>query len=154
MSTRFGECVPYKGETEVCDEVLTAGVDYVFITRAHHTQGNVTAFIKENILSALISTSGSSHCKQLIYRMICKYYLIPCGTETNQLPPSTICPEECSAVQAECGPAWDAASLGLKGYQFISCEDTSALVFPLPNCCTGARQTDTGGALNNSLMNL
>ena len=40
-------------------------------------------------------------------------------------------------VETTCSTAWMALQLGLVDYEFISCNDTSAFLFPLPNCCTG-----------------
>ena len=74
---------------------------------------------------------GGIICRVLNFRIICNYYLSSCGTE---IPPFSLCPEDCSAVKMKCPVAWETAKLG---YNFISCDDTSALLFPLPNCCTG-----------------
>ena len=131
---RFGVCEPYKGGIEVCDGVFTEEEDYVFITTTHGSQNNISTFLEENILTAHILDNGGIICRDLIYRIICNYYLSPCGTK---IPPYSICPEYCSAVQMKCPVAWEAAKLGLKGYNFISCDDPSAFLFPLPNCCTG-----------------
>ena len=70
-------------------------------------------FLEDNILTALILVNDDNICRDNIYRIICNYYLSPCGTE---IPPSSICPEDCSAVQTECPHAWEAAQLGLKEY--------------------------------------
>ena len=41
-------------------------------------------------------------------------------------------------VQKSCHTTWLAAKLALIDPPFINCDDTSHLIFPLPNCCTGA----------------
>ena len=56
----------------------------------------------------------------------------------HPLPPSSICQEECAQVQSQCQETWQIAIVVLTPYSFISCDDTSQLLFPLPNCCTGA----------------
>ena len=131
---RFGVCEPYKGGIEVCDGLFTEE-DYVFIATTHGSQKNISTFLEENVLKTLILRGDGALCRDQMFRIICKYYLSPCGTVSSQLPPSSICPEDCSAVEMKCPAAWEAAQLGLKNYNFISCDDTSAFLFPLPSCC-------------------
>ena len=128
----------------MCDGVLTEDIDKVFIAAIHGSQKNVSNFLEQNVLTALILDNGGNICRDKIYRIICKYYLSPCGIASSQLPPYSICPEDCSAVQTECPAAWEAAQIGLKDYHFISCEDTSAFLFPLPSCCTGIGLREKG----------
>ena len=131
---RFGTCEPYKGGIEACNGVYTEAIDYVFIANTHRSQENISTFLKENILTFI---PLHDMCRDLVYQIICKFYLSPCGAVSAQLPPSSICPEDCSAVQKECPAAWDATQYGLKEYNFINCNNTSAFLFPLPSCCTG-----------------
>ena len=126
----------------MCDGVFREEIDNVFIAATHGTQQNISTFLEENVLTTLISRSDGALCHAQIYQIICKYYLSPCGTVSSPLPPSSICSEHCSAVKEECPAAWEAAQLGLKQYNFISCDDTSAFLFPLPNCCTGVGKQD------------
>ena len=137
--TRVGVCEAYRGGIDVCEGVLTAGADFVFITKNHGSQGNVSDFLKKKVpISLLTRNDDESFCFNLIQRVICHYYLIPCGTIGTRLPPSSICQEECSEVQSSCPAGWQTVQLGLKDYQFISCDNTAASLYPLPNCCTGA----------------
>ena len=123
----------------MCKDVLTAGADFVFITKSHGSQGNVSDFLKNKVPTSLLThNDDESFCLKLIQRIICLYYVIPCGNISTQLPPSSICQEECSEVQSSCPAGWQTVQLGLRDYQFISCDDTEAPLFPLPNCCTGA----------------
>lgn len=130
MYYRFGKCEPYKGDLGICDNIFTVEVDYVFVSRLYDTQEYIYEFLKENIERVL--KLQSSYCRDKLYQIICNYYLSPCGTESS---PYSICHEDCSAVEMECPEAWEIAKLGLKEYQFINCNDTSALLFPLPSCC-------------------
>ena len=130
---RFGVCERYRGGVEVCNDVLS-DEDYVFITKSHGSQENISHFLETNIPRSLLP---DDKCRDLVFHLICHYYLIPCESEGSELPPSSICPEECSMVESTCTTAWEALRLRLEEYKFISCEDTSALLFPLPNCCTG-----------------
>ena len=129
-------CEPYRGEVEVCDNVLTIGADHVFITKSFGSQKNISEFLQANIPDSL-SALADDYCHEQINRTICNYYLMPCGTVVSETPPSSICPEECSLVQTACRLSWDTVQLGLSDYHFIDCNDTSALLFPLTNCCTG-----------------
>ena len=138
---RFGVCEPYIGDVEVCEGVLSADIDYVFIPKIHGSQKNISNFLKQNILTSLISSSDDDVCRNKLYQIICKYYLSPCGTTSSQLPPHSVCPEDCSTVQMECPSAWEAAQLGLKDYDFINCDDTTAFIFPLPSCCTSLKSS-------------
>ena len=123
----------------MCEDVLTAGVDFVFITKSHGSQSNISTFLKENApISLLTSNSDESFCLNLIQRVICLYYLIPCGTIGTRLPPSSICQEECFEVQSSCPAGWQNVQLGLNDFQFIICDNTAASLYPLPNFCTGA----------------
>ena len=137
---RFGMCEPYKGGVEVCNDVLS-DVDYVFITKSHGSQENISHFLETNIPHSLLT---DDNCREMMFQLICHYYLIPCGSEGSELPPSSICREECSMVESTCPSAWQALRLGLEDYKFISCDDTSALLFPLPNCCTGVGIQEKG----------
>ena len=126
-------CEPYRGGVEVCDDVLS-DVGYVFITKSHGSQENISHFLETNIPHSLLT---DDNCRELVFQLICHYYLIPCGSEGSELPPSSICHEECSMVENTCPTAWQVLRQGLRDYKFISCEDTSAFLYPLPNCCTG-----------------
>ena len=140
---RFGVCEPYKGGIELCDGVFTEEEDYVFIAATHGSQKNISTFLEENVLVTLISWNDGIICRDRMYKIICNYYLSPCRNVSSQLLPYSICPEDCSAVKTECPAAWEAAQLGLKDYDFIHCDDTSAFLFPLPNCCTEVHMQNT-----------
>lgn len=144
LKHRFGVCEPYSGDVGICNEMFTVGTDYVFIPRAYGSQKNVSRLYNQDILTTLLSYSsqGSSNCHDQILEVICNYFLSPCGTESSQLPPHSICPEDCSAVQIECSSEWEAVQLGLN--QLISCNDTSAFLFPMISCCRNLRDSTSG----------
>ena len=118
----------------MCNDVLSAGVDYVFISKSYGSQENISQFLESSIPRSLL-TDG--YCRDQVYKIVCNYYLSPCGSDGSELSPSSICPEECSVVENACPLEWDALNLHLRDYGFIDCNDTSAILFPLPNCCTG-----------------
>lgn len=141
---RFGVCEPYRGHVDICNDIFTVGVDYVFITRTHGPQKNISRLFNQDILTTLLSQNsyGSSNCHYQIAEVICNYFLSPCGTESSRVPPHSICPEYCSAVQMEC-PEWEAVQLGLN--QLISCNDTSAFLSPLISCCVDLPHSTSAG---------
>ena len=132
---RFGSCQAYTGGTKVCDGVMKLGTDFVYIPKSYGTQNNISALLNTNI--SLFDTHDKD-CTEQVFRIMCRYYLPPCGIITQTLPPSSVCPKECSQVQSSCAATWQLAEEIFKEDTFINCNDTSELLFPLPNCCTGA----------------
>ena len=136
---RFGECEPYTVGIKVCDGVLRPAYDYIYILKSFKSQSNISI-----ILNNMIQRSHEAFaihdkdCVDQVFRVVCRYYLPPCGNFTHTLPPTSICQEECSQVQSKCQETWQTARAQLTPLQFINCDDTSQLLFPLPNCCTGA----------------
>ena len=102
---------------------------------------NVFDFLEKRDIKTALELA-SSNCRDKLYRVICNYYLSPCGTESSQVPPYSICPKDCFLVQNECPVAWDDVQQRLKDNQFISCHDTAAFLFPLSSCCTAAGLRD------------
>ena len=152
---RFGVCEPYRGIVGFCNDVLTRGEDYVFVARVHRSQVNISQFLEANIPQELLDLSDKiDYCREQVHRILCNYYLAPCGNESLEILPTTICPEECSMVQQACLSTWKALELGLMDYSFINCSDTAALLSPLPSCCTGIgieSPTESGIVYINSL---
>ena len=142
-TVRFGVCEVYgnnsAGEAEVCANILRPGIDYVFIKNSFGSQNNTITLLNDNIQN--VSNTSAIHgrdCMDLVFRAMCHYYLPPCDNTTHSLPPSSLCQEECTYVQTKCEDTWQAVKLAFSLNEFIDCADTSKLLFPLPNCCTGA----------------
>ena len=138
---RFGVCKANTGKADVCKGVRNLGVDFVYIsnTSTFDTQDDVSALLnnKMNNMSDVLATHDKD-CVELVSRVICNYYLPLCGEINNEpLPPTSLCQEECLHVQSKCGPTWKAIELAFGHDKFIECNDTSRLLFPVPNCCTG-----------------
>ena len=137
---RYGKCEEYVVETEVCADVLVPGSDYVFIRNSLGTQTSISTTLAKNYEHTrwLIALSDKE-CLRQVSRAICHYYLPPCGNITHTSPPSSLCHEECVHIQSNCHTAWQAAAISfINSYNFINCDSTSRLLFPLPICCTGA----------------
>jgi hypothetical protein len=135
---RFGYCEPYAGNCKLCNKIFRESIDYVFIAAVHGSQKNISSIIDSEIPPYLESNSleDGDECYENILRVICNYYLMPCGTESVKLPPYSLCSEECSTVERDCPIAWRTAKHALENYNFISCDKTSNFIFPLPSCCT------------------
>ena len=133
-SSRFGRCTAYTGGIEVCDGILTAGTDFVYIMTYNN---NISAYLNDKINGSLF-VDHRKDCVLQVFRIICHYFLPPCGNTTKMIPPSSVCQEECSQVQSSCQDTWYLTKLIFNSDQFISCEDTSELLYPLQHCCTGA----------------
>ena len=121
----------------MCNGVYRPLEDYVFVSISFGTQESVSEFLEREIPSYLESNSPihGTPCYNKIRELICKYYLSPCGTETVQYPPYSICHDDCLAVQIDCPDEWKTAHNGLDEHNFINCNYTSAIIFPLPSCC-------------------
>ena len=143
----------YTAETQVCKDVLRLGVDYVYISNKLENQSSISKALNANIDNArdLIATH-TQECVNQVFRLLCLYYLPGCGNATNIHSPTSICQEECSHVQETCAPTWQAAMLAFNDIEpSLMCEDTSQLLYPLPNCCTGAGiqlSSDTTGIVH------
>lgn len=107
-------------------------------------QNLTSELLNDKVPSALFS-GYAKNCVENMFRIICYYFLPPCGTTKNPHLPSSICEKECSEVQVSCQNLWDFVKSRLGSEQFIDCEDTSDLLFPIPNCCTGAGVQFTNG---------
>ena len=121
-----------------CNDILRPKFDRIYIPKNYETQSNVFTILnsKREISNRLFATYDKD-CVDQVFRVICHYYLPPCANFTHPLPPSSICQEECSQVQSQCQETWKHAEALLNPHPFINCNDTSQLLFPLPNCCTG-----------------
>ena len=124
----------------VCADVVTLGVDFVYISNSRGSQSDITTLLNDKIKNVENLFAIHDECVKMVFRVLCKYYLPPCGNITHSLPPFSLCQEECAYVQSKCEATWTTASIAFSDDtdQFIDCADTSKLLFPLPNCCTGA----------------
>lgn len=142
MYVRFGVCEAYGVNTtkaDVCKDILRPGIDFVFISHNHGSQDEITALLNEKISIFFTTGTDDMHCLEMIFRVACHYYLPPCGNSMHPLPPYSLCQDECDHVRSKCEAVWEVAEFVFGGSDsFINCSETSRLLFPLPNCCTGA----------------
>ena len=150
-NARFGKCDVYDGDVTVCESIVTPLLDRIYIPSNYD---NVSFILNDKIetFHDLVATH-KKYCIEQVLRVMCRYYLPPCGNFSHPLPPSSICKEECSLVQSKCYDTWTTAAAVLHPLPFIDCDDTSRLLIPLPNCCTGAGiTTSTGDKATSSVV--
>ena len=134
-------CQAYEVKADICDGLLETGVDFVYISKK--LPGNhqsLPTLLNKKIHEAkhLLSTQDSV-CVDLMFRISCQFYFPPCGNSFHQQAPLPVCKEECQLIQSVCPDTWKTFALAFSGpLSFISCNDTSEVLFPPPNCCTGA----------------
>ena len=139
---------------------IRRGTDFVFTNyRLGDSQTSIAQLLDARILSLESMISGHDEdCVEQVYRVICHYYLPPCGNVTHPLPPSSLCQEECEYVEEDCRATWIEAKLAFTDLLFMDCSDTSQLLSPLPHCCTGAdisgwfREYCTSSSINVIIM--
>ena len=137
----YGECSVYTSKVDVCEGVVSLGIDHVYARSRLGTQSNIAQMLNENLKSAeSIIADQNRNCVKMVYRALCHFYLPPCGNATHPAPPSSICPKECKMVQEECDTTLNTVLLTFDEdvTPVINCNDTSSLLFPVPHCCTGA----------------
>ena len=113
---------------------IQKGRDYVFVVNQYISQRNIAQILEGHIPSTVQLTERP--CRNKLYQIVCYYYLSPCGSQELQTSPSSVCPEDCSAIEEECSLDWSVLEQRLRDFSFIQCEDTKSLLFPFPSCCT------------------
>ena len=125
----------YESETDVCDGIVRPDVDYVYASFRLGNQSTIAQLLNENVKSITTQTL-TEYCMKEVFRVLCYFYLPPCGNSTHLAPPPSICHEECHTVQKECNTTWNTVFKNL--HPILECSSTSMLLFPVPHCCTGA----------------
>ena len=120
--------------------VRTFGIDNVYATSALGNQSTISALVNQHILNTqTVIADHDEECVKQVFRVLCHFYLPPCGNTTHPAPPSSICQEECQMVQENCQKTWNSVLLTVSDIDLnVNCNDTSILLFPVPHCCTGA----------------
>ena len=140
---RYGSCVPFSpyllGTGGIpCDEVYETGTDYVYIKNGNESLQPLSLLGGiENQLHDLFSTDD---CTLSTIRMMCHYYLPPCGNSTHFEPPTSVCSDACVLLSQMCPFHWTyivESELGLIDSYPLNCSymDYSVLN-PLPHSCS------------------
>ena len=91
MFCRFGVCEPYNGTVEFCNGVLSTGLDYVFITKDHQSQENISRFLLENIpQDLLLAQDITDYCSNQISRVLCTSFPVAMRAWSYLPPPSVL----------------------------------------------------------------
>ena len=135
----YGECSLYISKTTACDYMLNSGIDYVYASFKLGSQSTISHLLNEAVknVEQLIDKRDEDQCIKQVFRVLCHFYLPPCGNSTHPVPPSFICQEECQMVQEMCKKTWTFFDVVLRD-KSIDCSDTSRLLFPVSHCCSDA----------------
>ena len=140
----------YKSKATTCENVVRLGIDYVYARSSLGNQSMIASLLNDRAMDIETLTAGDDEdCVKQVHKLLCYYYLPPCGNATHPVPPSSICQEDCLIVQDKCQRTWNSAQFALKTlHPVIDCNDTSKLLFPVPHRCT---QIDLGYYTSPSL---
>ena len=109
---RYGECFNY---TKICDDVLRLNLDYVYAKSSLGDQKTIARLLNMKITEIETVLDGlDEDCVKQVFRILCHFYLPPCGNTTHPAPPSSICQEECQMVQENCHKTWTSVLLTFK----------------------------------------
>ena len=142
---RFGNCVPFKIRERgtPCDDFYTPEVDHVYISD-RRTGGNIDKYLDFIELSDVIIDTIPDKCVYIALKVLCHYYLPPCGNSTFFEPPTSVCMEPCNHLAEICPLEWERLvaffehediSLKKNGLTLINCSNTGEYL-DLPHCCS------------------
>ena len=127
-----------------CDDIYEPEVDFVYIPN-NRSGGNFSTLIRylseysESLLKSL------TECREIATRVLCHYYLPPCGKGKNFHSPTAVCTNECKAISQLCPNEWDMRvelfslndiAIASVGMQLIDCDFPGKHLTPLPHCCS------------------
>ena len=63
-------------------------------------QSTIAALLNARAMDGESPIAGDDEdCVEQVHRILCHYYLPPCGNATHHVPPSSICQKDCLIVQ-------------------------------------------------------
>ena len=136
---RYGTCIPFSlsptlNFTTLCEGVYQKGKDYVYISKQK------TADYYAKLLNVIGETEHllrktfvENECTDPFLRMICHYYLPPCGNSTHFEPPTSVCEYACELQSEKCHFFLDNFQHRLTGDQ-LNC--STSILDPLPHSCS------------------
>ena len=127
----------------MCDTFYTPGVDHIYVSY-QRTGGNIDRYLEELSEFAGLLTRIFDECHDSADKILCQYYLPPCGNSTTFEPPKSVCMETCNYLRESCPNQWNNVESFFKqnyrsmvhGTTFINCSDTGEYLNPLPHCCS------------------
>ena len=112
---------------------------------ANRSRGSYSRLIRDIAQYGPFLLEALVNCFEPARRLLCHYYLPPCGNVTHFHPPTAVCPDQCRAIPKLCPEEWAAVELRFnennallitEGLQLIDCEFPGKHLFPLPHCCS------------------
>ena len=144
-----GECAIYDRTaldiTETpCDRFFKDGVDRFFVAN-DRLGGNANRYIRYfDDPQHKLAFNIVPECPEEARRVVCQYFLPPCGNVTMFEPPKSICEDVCDYLITSCSVAYRAivdyfknrADLIELGFNFFnSCSNTGDFL-DFPHCCS------------------
>ena len=86
-----------------------------------------------------------SECYETARRVLCHFYLPPCGNSTTFKAPSAVCSEQCNLISQLCPEQWaevvnqfeiNDVLVAAEGLRLIDCAFPGKHLHPLPHCCS------------------
>ena len=129
--------------TSVCDDLYEIGVDTVYVPN-NRVRGRFSRLIADIALYGphLLTIEK---CYEPARRVLCHFFLPPCGNVTVFQPPTTVCPKQCKLIGELCPTEWakvvdlfsaNHIALSESGLQLIDCNSPGKYLSPLPYCCS------------------
>ena len=82
----------YKSETAVCEGVVRLGIDHVYARSRLGDQNTISQLLNENLETVVtVIADHDDVCVNRVLRVLCNFYLPPCGNATHPAPSSSIC---------------------------------------------------------------
>ena len=75
----------YKSATAICDGTVTFGIDQVYASSALGNQTAISDFLNSK-MKDLDSVSHNEDCVKQVFRVLCHFYLPPCGQHHTPSP--------------------------------------------------------------------
>ena len=150
---RYGACIPFSlsptlNFTTLCEGVYQKGKDYVYISKQE------TADYYVNLLNVIGETEyllrenfADNECTDPLLRMICHYYLPPCGNSTHFEPPTSVCEAACELQSEKCQIFLENFQQTLKRFTGDQLNCSTSILDPLPHSCS-----NLGLCKNQSLL--
>ena len=119
----------------LCDRFHNSS-DYVF-TRFKH-QSYILDELDSRVYD-MLSENSDGECGDLMARLLCHYFVAPCGANRELHLPLSVCPDECNYVQSACPIQWSTVNNILTNAQLstIKCA-AGSLLQGLAPCCIDA----------------
>lgn len=127
-----------------CDDLYKPGVDYVYVPQ-NRSRGSFSRLIEDMAEFGPSLLASLSECYETARRVLCHFYLPPCGNSTTFTAPSAVCPEQCNLISQLCPEQWaevvnqfeiNDVLVAAEGLRLIDCAFPGKHLHPLPHCCS------------------